>query len=99
MHISMYRRTNSPVILLFNLYLIATKTVSTVSGTEKCALQHIKSLGESREGKVFFCDLLWPFLVIFSSTSSVHYPNHSNWVQNDWSYHKQQFDTCLVSIA
>ena len=30
--------TNSPVILWFNLELIATQAFLTVSGTEKCAL-------------------------------------------------------------
>jgi len=52
----------SPVILQLNLGLIATKIVLTVSGTEKCALQHIKSLGESRERKMLFVTLV----VIFS---------------------------------
>jgi len=29
-------------------------TILTVSGTEKCALPHIKGLGESRKGKNLF---------------------------------------------
>ena len=42
----------SPVNLWFNLKQIATQTASTVSSTEKYALQHTKSPKESLVGKV-----------------------------------------------
>ena len=42
---------NSPVVLEFDLKLIARKTFSTASYTEKYALQHTESPKESSEGK------------------------------------------------
>ena len=41
----------SSVILWFDLKQITTQMLSTVSGTEKCALLHTKSLEESHGGK------------------------------------------------
>ena len=44
---------HSPVVLEFDLKLIARKTFSTVSYTEKYALQHTESPKESSEGKAW----------------------------------------------
>ena len=45
--------TISPVVLEFDLKLIARKTFSTASYTEKYALQHTESPKESSEGKAW----------------------------------------------
>ena len=51
-HVNHKRSAISPVNLWFNLKQIATQTASTVSSTEKYALQHTKSPKESLLGKV-----------------------------------------------
>ena len=43
----------SPIVLEFDLKLIARKTFSTASYTEKYALQHTESPKESSEGKAW----------------------------------------------
>ena len=42
---------NSPVVLWFDLGLIAREGFSNVSYSKKCALQHTKSLKKFSEGK------------------------------------------------
>ena len=44
-------RQYSPVILWFDMGLIAREGFSNVSYSKKCALQHTKSLKKSSEGK------------------------------------------------
>ena len=46
-------RSSSPVVLEFDLKLIARKPFSTASYTEKYALQHTESPKESSEGKAW----------------------------------------------
>ena len=45
------RHSSSPVVLWFDLGLIAREGFSNVSYSKKCALQHTKSLKKFSEGK------------------------------------------------
>jgi len=86
------------VILWFDLKLIVTQIVSTVSDNKKN--HDISNVPENPiRGKWTFT---WPSFslkkVISISILHINCTNYWNLVSNDWSNHKEQDDTCLIPV-